>query len=100
MGIFTFYFTICLFALLIRGYYRVPQSCIIRETISKEEDTYKSIIADRMECKCHYTISLWHKPFVDHTNQTMMNISMRINNIDDEHQFELLVLVRNTRIKK
>ena len=48
----TFYFLICLFALLIRGYHRLPSTCIKQEVIDKEENM-KSIINDEMECKCH-----------------------------------------------
>ncbi|CAF4116038.1 unnamed protein product [Rotaria sp. Silwood2] len=49
MIIFTIYFGICLFGLLIRGYYHVPSSCIIHEVINKEENIMKSIIANRIE---------------------------------------------------
>ena len=91
MAIFSFYFGICLFALLIRGYYRVPQSCIIHEVIDKAENTVKSIIANRVECKCHYTNFLWHKSFFDNNNQTIMNNSFREDN--EKQIFEPMALV-------
>ena len=53
----------------------------------------KSIIADRIECKCHYTNFLWDKSLFDNDNQTMLNISMR-NNADENDQFEPTALVR------
>lgn len=82
MAIFTFYFTICLMGLLIRGYYRVPMSCIRNEIVDKDEKTMKSIIEDRMECRCHYTNFLWNKPMLLSDNQTIGNVT------DDEHQAE------------
>ena len=57
----------------------------------------KSIIADRLECKCHYTNFLWHKTWFDNDNQTNMNISMK--NISNERQFEPTALVRNENTK-
>jgi hypothetical protein len=92
MGIFAFYFAVCLLALIVRGYYRVPSSCIIHEPIDKDQSPVKSIIADRLECRCHYTNFLWHKNWFDNDNQTMMNISMR--NSSDKRQFEPTALVR------
>ncbi|CAF4284971.1 unnamed protein product [Rotaria socialis] len=68
MGIFAFYFAICFLALVVRGYYRVPQSCIIKDPIDKEEDKWKSIIADRPECKCHYTNFFWQLALFDSNN--------------------------------
>lgn len=94
MGIFVFYFAICLMALIVRGYYRVPSSCIYHEIIDKEENTVKSIIIDRPECKCHYTNFFFRKKFFDNNNnQTNMNMSMR-NTFDEQH-FELTGIVRN-----
>jgi hypothetical protein len=93
MATFTLYFTICLLALIVRGYYRVPPNCIIHEIIDKEEDTKKSIIADRPECKCHYTNFLRHINLFNYDNQTMMNTSML--NITDKRQFEPAALVRS-----
>lgn len=76
MAIFTLYFTICLLALLIRGYYRVPMSCIRNELLDKDEKTMKSIIEDRMECKCHYTNFLWSRVMISNTgNRTITNSS-------------------------
>jgi len=95
MGIFAFYFAVCLLALIVRGYYRVPASCIIHEAIDKEEiptKSVKSIIDDRLECRCHYTNFLWRTNWFDDDNQTMMNISMR--NSSDTRQFEPTGLVR------
>ncbi len=89
MAIFTFYFTICLLALLIRGYYRVPLTCLRHEFLDKEEKTVKSIIEDRMECKCHYTNFLWDKSILNDSNETM------IGNNDEKQIFEPLALVRN-----
>jgi len=103
MAIFTFYFAICLCALLVRGYYRVPTSCLIHEVIDKEENTVKSIIADRSECKCHYTNFLWNKPYIDNENQTILNISLAINNADENEKqgFPSTSLVRkNCKQKK
>jgi hypothetical protein len=97
MGIFALYFAICLFALIVRGYYRVPQSCIIHEIIDKEEHTMKSIIANRMECNCHYTNFLWHKKLFDNDNQTIMNTSMM--SFSANRQFEPTALVRNENQK-
>ncbi len=97
MGIFVFYFAICLLALIVRGYYRVPSSCIILEVIDKEQNTLKSIIADRVECKCHYTNCLWHKSLFDNDNQTITNISRR--SISDKRRFEPTALVRNKKKK-
>lgn len=87
MGIFTLYFAICLFGLIIRGYYRVPQSCIIEEVLDKDENKVKSIIADRIECRCHYANFLWHKPVTDDDdnddNHTIWYNSSHISNSDD-----------------
>jgi hypothetical protein len=98
MGVFAFYFLICLLALIVRGYYRVPPACLIHEIIDKEERTVKSIIADRFECKCHYTNFLWYRASTDTDNQTMSNISM--SNFDSKRRFEPMALVRNTNTKK
>jgi hypothetical protein len=101
MAIFSIYFAICLFGLLIRGYYRVPKSCIIQETLDKSENTYKSIIANRLECKCHYTNFLWDKPYSD-DNRTIINNSLGRNN-DEENEkqtYESMALVRNIKNKK
>ena len=95
MAIFTLYFAICLFGLLIRGYYRVPLVCTEKEYLDKEEKTVRLIIANRMECRCHYTNFLWNKPFVEEDNQTMI----KINNDEQEKQaFEPLALVRNLQV--
>jgi hypothetical protein len=102
MAIFTFYFSICLFGLLIRGYYRVPQSCIKTEPIGKDEKEFKSIIANRIECKCHYTNFLWPKAFFDDENQTILNGSLGINN-DKENEnkrFEPMALVRKSKNRR
>jgi hypothetical protein len=97
MGTFVFYFAICLLALIVRGYYRVPQTCIYHEKIEKEEHASKSIIIDRPECKCHYTNFLWHNSLFDDdddNNHTMFNVS--IGNISNIHRhFEPTALVRN-----
>ncbi len=95
MAIFTVYFAICLFGLLIRGYYRVPLTCIKHELLDREEKTVKSIIIDRIECKCHYTNFLWHKPFFIDENRTISNSS----NEEKQQQFEPLALVRNIAIE-
>ena len=87
MAIFTFYFGICLFALLLRGYYRVPPSCLIQEVLDKEENTVKSIIADRMECNCHYTNFLWQQPFFDFSNRTTTNSSEAAGDGDEERSY-------------
>jgi hypothetical protein len=95
MAMFSLYFTICLIGLLIRGYYRVPLTCIKHEIIDKEEKTVKSIIEDRIECKCHYTNFLWNKPFFTDGNYTIIS-----NGTDQEQQqprFEHTARVRNVR---
>ncbi|CAF0992320.1 unnamed protein product [Rotaria sordida] len=93
MGIFALYFAICLLALIVRGYYRVPRSCIVDEIIDKEENKIKSIIADRPECKCHYTKFLWYTQSYDNTNHTIINMSMK--NIFRKRQFEPIALALN-----
>ncbi|CAF1026088.1 unnamed protein product [Rotaria sordida] len=99
MAMFSFYFGICLFGLIIRGYYRVPSTCIIKEIIDKDENTVKSIIANRIECKCHYINFLWYKPYIDDENQTIMNVSLRINYDDNDEnkklRFKPMVLLLN-----
>jgi len=101
MAIFSLYFAICLIGLLVRGYYLVPQSCIIHEVIDKDENTVKSIIANRIECKCHYTNFLWHKPFLDADNQTIMNSSLGVNDEENEKRsLQSLSLVRNIKTKR
>ncbi|CAF0818866.1 unnamed protein product [Rotaria sp. Silwood1] len=95
MGIFVFYFTICLLALIVRGYYRVPPSCIVHEIIDKEENKLKSIIADRPECKCHYTNFLWQTNLFDNTNRTTISMSMIMKNIPKKRQFEPTALALN-----
>ena len=92
MGIFVVYFIICFLALLVRGYYRVPQACIIYEVIDKEENTRKSIIADRFECNCHYTNFLWDKDAIELGNETQWNETAATG----EHRlrFEPMALVR------
>jgi hypothetical protein len=96
MATFVFYFAICLLALIVRGYYRVPQSCIYYEKLEKEEHASKSIIADRPECKCHYTNFLWQNSLFDNDddNHTMFNISIA-NSSNNHHHFEPTALVRN-----
>lgn len=93
MAFFSFYFAICLFGLLVRGHYRVPLSCIIHEPLDKDEGTFKSLIADRIDCKCHYTNFLLHKTLMDDHNETIMNNSLSINN-DEERTIKPIVLVR------
>ena len=102
MAIFTFYFTICLIGLLIRGYYRLPQSCIKHEPVGKDETIVKSIIYNRMDCKCHYTNFLWHNSWFKNHNQTIRNYSLEMYNYedDDRQQFEPIALVRMTKNKK
>ena len=95
MGIFVVYFIICFLALLVRGYYRVPQSCIIQEIIDKEEDTKKSIIADRFECNCHYTNFLWDKGAIDRDNETRWNATATTG--EHKLRFEPIALVRGRR---
>ena len=92
MGLFVFYFLICLLALLVRGYYRVPSSCILHQIIDKEENTMKSIIADRIECKCHYTNFLWNNPSID--QQKAMSLNFTLKETDTETHFEVMALVR------
>jgi len=99
MAIFTLYFGICLVGLLIRGYYRVPSSCIITEEIDKEEHTFKSIIANKTECKCHYRSPLW-QTFSNDENQTMMNISSGINTYDADENNQPMAIVRKIRKRK
>jgi hypothetical protein len=91
MAIFTLYFSICLCALLIRGYYRVPLTCIKHEILDKEEKTVKSIIEDRIECRCHYTNFLWHNPFFIDGNHTTISNS---TGDDQQRRFEPMVIVR------
>jgi len=100
MAIFTLYFGICLFGLLIRGYYRVPSSCIITEEIDKEEHTFKSIIANKTECKCHYRNFKWREPFINDENQTMMNISSGISTYNDNDNNQPMAIVRKIRKRK
>ncbi|CAF4999885.1 unnamed protein product [Rotaria sp. Silwood1] len=97
MAMFSFYFSICLIGLIIRGYYRVPSACILKEIIDKDENTVKSIIANRIECKCHYINFLWPKPYHHDENQTIMNISLDINYNDKnkKHNFEPMALLLN-----
>lgn len=95
MGVFAIYFTICFFALIVRGYYRVPQSCIMHEIIDKEENTVKSIIADRFECKCHYTNFFRSKNSHDQTNFTSLNFISNVTSF--ERQFEPLGLVSSIK---
>lgn len=92
MALFTFYFAICLFGLLVRGYYRIPETCIIHETLDKDEGTVKSLIADRMECRCHYTNFLRYKTFFDEYNQTIRNHTF--DDSDEKQKFEPMALVR------
>jgi hypothetical protein len=87
MCIFAIYFIICFIALLVRGHYRVPSSCINHEIIDKEENTVKSIIADRFECKCHYTNFLWNKLLIDYSS---MNATSRMTG---QQHFEPMALV-------
>ena len=98
MGIFSVYFAICLLALIVRGYYRVPPSCIIHELIDKDDLAKKSIIADRIECKCHYTNFLWNRNLFENQNQTIINISMNYNL--NKRQFEPTALVILKQTKK
>jgi hypothetical protein len=102
MAIFTFYFGICLFGLLIRGYYRVPQSCIIYEVLDEKENTVKSIISNRTDCRCHYTNFLWHKSLFNNENQRMTNMSLGFNNGDEneKRRFEPMALVRKMKLKQ
>lgn len=93
MAVFAVYFLITLLALIIRGYYRVPPTCIVHEIIDKDENTMKSLIADRMECKCHYTNFLWNRNTLSSSNQTYMNISMKA--MPKKRYFETTALVRN-----
>ena len=101
MGIFFFYFAISLLALIVRGYYRVPQTCIHHEKIEKEEHASKSIIIDRPDCKCHYTNFLWHSALFDEEdeNRTMLNISI-VNTTNIHRHFEPTALVRNEKNRK
>jgi hypothetical protein len=94
MAVFTLYFGICLFGLILRGYYRVPMSCIVQEVLDKEENTVKSSIADRIECKCHYTNFFWHLPFMDNGNRTIFNQTSDIN-VDDENEYYRTGLVKH-----
>jgi hypothetical protein len=98
MAIFTFYFAICLLALIVRGYYRVPSSCIVYESIDKDDSIKKSKIAERFECQCHYTNFLWSKTLLNNDNQTVGNISMK--NVFDTHEFEPIALVKTPNKKK
>jgi hypothetical protein len=90
MAIFAIYFAICLLALIVRGHYRVPAACINEEPL--EDNKKKSIIADRLECKCHYTNFLWDKTLFDKDNQTNLNVTAK--NISGKLQFEPTALVR------
>ncbi|CAF3232742.1 unnamed protein product [Rotaria socialis] len=85
MAMFSFYFAICLIGLIIRGYYRVPQSCLIEEVIDKDENRVKSTIANRMDCKCHYTNFRLHKPNVGDDHQTISSNSSKLYPSDDEN---------------
>ena len=101
MGTFVFYFAICLLALIVRGHYRVPQSCIHLERIEKEEHASKSIIIDRPECNCHYTNFLWQSSLFDddddnNNNRSMFNVS-RMNSSNIHRHFEPTALVSDER---
>ena len=93
MGMFMLYFAICLLALIVRGYYRVPPSCIDHKIIDKEENTMQSIIKDHDKCKCHYKNFFWNEALLHGNNQT--NISTATKNIPTNRQFEPIALVRN-----
>ena len=97
MGIFAFYFGICLLALIVRGYYRVPQECIRYEILDKEPETKKSIIKDSAECRCHYTNFRRNTP-LEYDNQTFGNMSF--GNISDTLEFEPTALVRDKDRRK
>ncbi|CAF1428841.1 unnamed protein product [Adineta ricciae] len=95
MGIFAFYFAICLLALIVRGYYRVPPACI--KLVVVDKDSMKSIISDRSECRCHYTNFLWHGILLndedDGNNQTILNTTLRM--APPTQHFEPIALVLN-----
>ena len=93
MAMFASYFTICLLALIVRGYYRVPPGCLEYEKIGKDDSALKTKIVDRPECRCHYTNFLWHSSLFSDDNRTMLNASM-IHLSSDRH-FEPTALVRS-----
>lgn len=96
MAFFTIYFCICFCALILRGYYRVPQSCIIEEVLNREENTVKSLISDREDCRCHYTNFFWKRlsPKIETNFTSFLNETIYPNgedktgdNDDDETSF-------------
>lgn len=92
MGLFALYFAISLLGLVVRGIYRVPQVCLRYEIIDKEENTMKSIIADRPECQCHYTNFLWNKFAVENQNLLLMNSTLKT--VEMGRHFEPWAVVR------
>ena len=101
MAIFTLYFSICLLGLIIRGYYHMPPSCIKHQVIDKDEDLIKTTIADRIECKCHYTNFFRRKYFLGEKKQIIMNFSSIVDDgKNDKTRLELMGLVRKNGNKK
>lgn len=87
MGIFCLYFTIGLIGLLIRGYYRLPSTCLLVEGEGKEEESVTHILTNISHCRCHYTNFLWEKSYFNETNYTYIN--------ENERSFEPLALILN-----
>lgn len=97
MAVFSFYFSICLFALLLRGYYRLPSQCVAKEMIDKEENSYRSILIDRSDCNCHYTNFFRYPTSVRSMNFSLLNnTSDPIEEDEDHHHQYLIGLVSET----
>lgn len=92
MGTFAVYFTISLLALIVRGYYRLPSTCLEYEKVGKDDSDFKTKIIDRSDCHCHYTNFLWRSSLFNDDNRTIFN-SSTINLRNDRH-FEPTALVR------
>ena len=96
MAMFTLYFSICLFGLLVRGYYHLPETCLERKELDKSENTYKSMISQKDECRCHYTNFLRRKSLLMNENETIANISSGVDGDthgSDRRIFEPMALV-------
>ena len=94
MAIFTLYFGICLFGLLVRGYYHLPDACLEKLEIDKNANTYKSVISPTRHCQCHYTNFLWRRSFEDDGNETSLNATFATNIDNDKGVFEPMALVK------
>ncbi|CAF1153906.1 unnamed protein product [Adineta ricciae] len=95
MAIFTLYFGICLFGLLVRGYYHLPDACLEKLEIDKSANTYKSVISSKHYCQCHYTNFLWRRSFEDSDNETSLNATFAASVENDKGVFEPMALILN-----